>query len=62
MGGIALGKGVISSGLLNIIDDIIRKAVTGYKLYQVVLILSPIVLVRVDPSRTPRQCASQLIN
>ncbi|KAF8193323.1 SPX domain-containing protein [Pholiota molesta] len=45
MGGIALGKGVMSSGLLKVLDDIIRHLVEGYKLYHVVLILSPIVLV-----------------
>ncbi|KXN91756.1 hypothetical protein AN958_12370 [Leucoagaricus sp. SymC.cos] len=45
MGGIALGKGVVSSGLLEIMDTVIRKLVDGYSLYQVVLILSPIVLV-----------------
>lgn len=46
MGGIALGKGVMSSGLLEILDKIIRDLVQGYSLYSVVLILSPIVLVR----------------
>lgn len=45
MGGMALGKGVDSSGLLGILDTMIRKVVDGYKLYEVVLILSPIVLV-----------------
>ncbi|KAJ3572882.1 hypothetical protein NP233_g2793 [Leucocoprinus birnbaumii] len=45
MGGIALGKGVMSSGLLEVFDSAIRKLVEGYKLYTVVLILSPIVLV-----------------
>ncbi|TFK63157.1 Sodium/sulfate symporter [Pluteus cervinus] len=45
MGGIALGKGVMSSGLLEVLDTLIRHMVDGYSLYTVVLILSPIVLV-----------------
>ena len=45
MGGIALGKGVMSSGLLEIADVIIRDWVEGYSLYTVVLILTPVVLV-----------------
>ncbi|KAJ8077599.1 low-affinity phosphate transporter [Marasmius tenuissimus] len=45
MGGIALGKGVTSSGLLEIMGGIIRDMVDGFSLYSVVLILSPIVLV-----------------
>lgn len=45
MGGIALGKGVMSSGLLEVMDVIIRDLVQGFSLYAVVLILSPIVLV-----------------
>lgn len=48
MGGIALGKGVESSGLLEILHEIIRRIVDGYTLYPVVLILSPIVLVRLS--------------
>lgn len=48
MGGIALGKGVTSSGLLDVMDEIIRDMVEGYELYTVVLILSPVVLVRID--------------
>jgi phosphate transporter len=47
MGGIALGKGVMSSGLLEILDVIIRDLVQGFQLYTVVLILSPIILVSV---------------
>lgn len=46
MGGIALGKGVMSSGLLDILGELIKDLVQGYSLYSVVLILSPIVLVR----------------
>ncbi|KAJ3993371.1 SPX domain-containing protein [Lentinula boryana] len=45
MGGIALGKGVTSSGLLDIMGELVRDLVDGYSLYNVVLILSPIVLV-----------------
>ncbi|PPQ83985.1 hypothetical protein CVT25_000531, partial [Psilocybe cyanescens] len=45
MGGIALGKGVMSSGLLDIMDVIIRDLVDGLSLYKVVLLLSPIVLI-----------------
>ncbi|TFK24815.1 SPX-domain-containing protein [Coprinopsis marcescibilis] len=44
MGGIALGKGVMSSGLLEVMDHAIRDLVHGFSLYTVVLILSPIVL------------------
>jgi phosphate transporter len=45
MGGIALGEGVKTSGLLQIMDTLIRDLVHGYSLYHVVLILSPVVLV-----------------
>jgi phosphate transporter len=45
MGGIALGKGVLSSGLLQVMDVIIRGLVDGLSLYTVVLVLSPVVLV-----------------
>ncbi|KDQ58975.1 hypothetical protein JAAARDRAFT_68566 [Jaapia argillacea MUCL 33604] len=45
MGGIALGKGVTSSGLLEQMDEVIRKLVEGLSLYSVVLVLSGIVLV-----------------
>jgi len=45
MGGIALGKGVMSSGLLDVLDGAIRDLVDGFTLYSVVMILSPIVLV-----------------
>ncbi|KAF5379679.1 hypothetical protein D9615_005804 [Tricholomella constricta] len=45
MGGIALGKGVMSSGLLGVVDVILRDAVEGLSLYNVVLILSPVVLI-----------------
>jgi len=45
MGGIALGKGVTSSGLLDIMDDKIRDLIEDLSLYTVVLVLSVIVLV-----------------
>ncbi|KAG6820158.1 hypothetical protein H0H93_004595 [Arthromyces matolae] len=45
MGGIALGKGVMSSGLLGVVDGIVKRLVDGVSLYGVVLILSPIVLI-----------------
>lgn len=45
MGGIALGKGVTSSGLLVTMDGIIHRLLEGLSLYTVVLVLSPVVLV-----------------
>ncbi|KAJ7623924.1 SPX domain-containing protein [Mycena polygramma] len=45
MGGIALGKGVTQSGLLEVLDGVIRDLLEGVKPYNVVLILSPVVLV-----------------
>lgn len=45
MGGIALGRGVTSSGLLNVMDEMIRGIITDMSLYTVVLVLSGIVLV-----------------
>ncbi|KAF7311833.1 SPX domain-containing protein [Mycena indigotica] len=45
MGGIALGKGVTSSGLLEVLDVLIRDLLEDVSLYNVVLILSPVVLV-----------------
>ncbi|KAH9948583.1 Sodium/sulfate symporter [Amylocystis lapponica] len=45
MGGIALGKGVTSSGLLEVMDDGIRDLIDGLSFYTVVLVLSFIVLV-----------------
>ena len=50
MGGIALGKGVTESGLLDIMGVIIRDLVNGFSLYSVVLILSPVVLVSTSHS------------
>jgi phosphate transporter len=59
MGGIALGKGVVSSGLLDIMGIYIEDMVAGFSLYAVVLILSPIVLVRVSvPSQIPTSILS----
>jgi phosphate transporter len=46
MGGIALGRGVTSSGLLESMDRVIRGLVDGLSLYAVVLVLSAVVLVR----------------
>ncbi|KAH7906949.1 SPX domain-containing protein [Hygrophoropsis aurantiaca] len=45
MGGIALGKGVASSGLLATMDKGIHRLLDGLSLYTVVLVLSPVVLV-----------------
>lgn len=45
MGGIALGKGVTTSGLLDVMDEIIRGIIADMSLYSVVLVLSGIVLV-----------------
>ncbi|KAG6888170.1 hypothetical protein C0992_009446 [Termitomyces sp. T32_za158] len=45
MGGIALGKGVMSSGLLDVVDGLVHDLVQDVSLYGVVLILSPVVLV-----------------
>ncbi|KAF4597064.1 low-affinity phosphate transporter [Pleurotus pulmonarius] len=45
MGGIALGKGVESSGLLEVMDTHIRDLVEGLGIYTVVMVLTPIVLV-----------------
>ncbi|KAG9127238.1 low-affinity phosphate transporter [Ceratobasidium sp. 392] len=45
MGGIALGKAVVSSGLLATMDDGVRGLVEGLGLYEIVLVLSVVVLV-----------------
>jgi phosphate transporter len=45
MGGIALGKAVDSSGLLEVMDHHIRLMVSGLSLYTVSLVLCAIVLV-----------------
>jgi phosphate transporter len=45
MGGIALGKGVMSSGLLDVLDAVIRERLKDLSLYTVVLVLSVVVLV-----------------
>lgn len=54
MGGIALGKGVMASGLLEVVDTLLRDLLDGFSLYAVVLILSPVVLVRIFLNLTPR--------
>lgn len=46
MGGIALGKAVDSSGLLDVMDQVIRGLIQGLSMYSVVLVLSVVVLVR----------------
>ncbi|KAJ7021200.1 hypothetical protein C8F04DRAFT_1314937 [Mycena alexandri] len=43
MGGIALGKGVQSSGLPEVLDVLIRDLLEGVMLYNIVLILSPVI-------------------
>ena len=45
MGGIALGKGVMSSGLLEVMDVLIRDLVDGRALFTVVLLMAPVILV-----------------
>ncbi|KAJ1307545.1 hypothetical protein OPQ81_001642 [Rhizoctonia solani] len=45
MGGIALGKAVVSSGLLATMDDGVRRLVEGLALYEIVLVLSLVVLI-----------------
>jgi len=45
MGGIALGRAVVSSGLIDSFDVEIRSLISGLGLYQIVLVLSAIVLV-----------------
>lgn len=47
MGGIALGKGVTSSGLLDVMDEAIHHMVEGLSSYTVVLTLSCIILVNI---------------
>ena len=46
MGGIALGKGVTSSGLLDVMDDVIRGVVEPLRPFEIVMTLSLIILVR----------------
>ena len=45
MGGIALGKGVTSSGLLDKMDVLIRKLVDGRSEFGVVVVLTTVILV-----------------
>lgn len=55
MGGIALGKAVVSSGLLDTMDVAIRHLVSGLQMYEVVLALSAVVMVR--PSTRHLTCS-----
>lgn len=50
MGGIALGRGVTSSGLLDVMDEGIRTIIDGRSLASVLVVLSAIVLVRPPPA------------
>ena len=45
MGGIALGKGVTSSGLLDKMDILIRRLVEGRSEFGVIVVLTTVVLV-----------------
>jgi phosphate transporter len=45
MGGIALGKGVTSSGLLDKMDTLIRRLVEGRSEFGVIVVLTTVVLV-----------------
>ena len=45
MGGVALGKGVTSSGLLDKMDDLIRRLVEGRSEFGVIVVLTTVVLV-----------------
>ena len=46
MGGIALGKAVDSSGLLDIMGEVVRNMIDGLSLRRVVMVMSLVVLVR----------------
>jgi phosphate transporter len=48
MGGIALGKAVVTSGLLETMDAVIRGLVQGLSTYSVVLALTVVVLVSMN--------------
>ncbi|KAF9219427.1 SPX-domain-containing protein [Gyrodon lividus] len=45
MGGVALGQGVTSSGLMSTMDGAIHRILEGRSLYTIVIVLSPVVLV-----------------
>lgn len=61
MGGIALGKAVVSSGLLDTLDVGIRNLVEGLPMYEVVLALTAVVLVSILNQGTPRvDCSPSL--
>ena len=51
MGGIALGDGVKSSGLMDTMDNVIHRVLEGKSLYSVVVVLSVVVLVSVSLRR-----------
>lgn len=53
MGGIALGKGVTSSGLLDVMGEGIREVIEGLSPYTVVIVLSGVVLVSDTNSHLP---------
>ncbi len=53
MGGIALGKGVTSSGLLDKMDILIRGLIDGRSEFGVVVVLTSVVLVSTLPIITP---------
>lgn len=48
MGGIALGRGVTNSGLLLVMDEVIRDLVFDLPLVAVVMVMSCVVLVNVS--------------
>lgn len=45
MGGIALGKAVLSSGLLDELDQVLERLVEGLGLYTILLVFSALALV-----------------
>jgi hypothetical protein len=56
MGGIALGKGVTSSGLLDKMDILIRGLIDGQSEFGVVVVLTAVVLVSYAPTPSPTRC------
>ena len=53
MGGIALGKGVTSSGLLDKMDILIRGLISGQSEFGVVVVLTAVVLVSLVRTHAP---------
>jgi phosphate transporter len=45
MGGIALGKAVLSSGLLDALDYLVEKLVDGLGLWQILAVFSVVVMI-----------------